>query len=122
MSPSGGDVDIQQALRSIYERLGGIDERLKTGADRHEEFAQSLAEIDNKVDKLDDRCAVLEVAAAKVVKMEETVERLDDLRIEKQAVSKRIGQVVKSGPAIGGMIGAAVTWLGQQFISLPWPK
>jgi ParB-like chromosome segregation protein Spo0J len=117
-----GAVDIQQALRQIFERLGGIEQRLLTGSKRHDEFSQSLAEIEGKVDKLENRAVVLEVAAVKLAKIEAKVEAHDAARSENIGKAKFIKGVVRSGYALAGAVGAGLTWLVQHVFALPWPK
>lgn len=42
----------EAALRQIFERLGGIEARLKTGAERHDEFAREIVAIKQKMEPL----------------------------------------------------------------------
>jgi hypothetical protein len=116
------DPTIQTALRHIYDRLGGIDAKLESGSKRHEEMSRGIADIDGKFDVLSDRIGKVETIAARIPVIEPAVWELEGKRLERQGAKKFVSGVFKSGHAISGAIGAALTWLGAQAMIWPWPK
>lgn len=116
------ETDIQQALRAIFDRLGGIDAKLESGSNRHKEMAQGIAELDGKFDDLTERVGKVEGLASRVAIIEPTLWELEGKRLERQGQKKLVGGVFKISHAIYAAAGGALTWLGHQILTMPWPK
>lgn len=115
----GADADTQQALRQIFDRLGGIDAKLVAGSQRHEEFSHSLADLDGKVDKLSDRVGGVEQLAARIPVIEPVVWSQEGKRLEAQGVKKLIGGVFKVHHLIMAVIGAVLAAFGIHIVNFP---
>lgn len=116
-----------ETLNKIFERLGGIDAKLESGKDAHNEFRMGLIGIRAELGTVNQRLGEVEKLAARVTVLEPVLWEHEGARLEAEGVKKFWGGVMTKGRAavgiVGGSIGAAlaaaVTWLVNLFPGHP---